>query len=314
MDTSAIAHQPVLLEEALAYLEPARGGIFVDTTLGLGGHAKALLARFEAVELVGFDRDPQALAIAAEHLAEWRARVRLVLAPFDRLAHELDRLGIGQVAGVLADLGVSTLQLEVPERGFSFRRDGPLDMRMGEGCEMNARDVVNGYGEADLERVLREYGEERRARRVARAIARARRLAPIETTAELRQVVHAAIGSRSGGRHGGGIDAATRTFQALRIEVNQELSGLESMLEQALARLDQDGRLVVISYHSLEDRIVKETFKQAAIGEVDPVTGRRRSETRLVELLTKKPLRPSSAEVEANPRSRSARLRAVRRS
>lgn len=315
MDGKHIEHIPVLCEVALDFLEPERGGVFVDATVGLGGHAQALLERGgRGVSLVGIDRDPEALERAEERLAPWRDRVRLVLAPFDQLEERLAALGAGRVAGILADLGVSSLQLERGERGFSFRHDGPLDMRMGEGATMRARDLVNSYTEVDLEQVLREYGEERRARRVARAIVRARKVAPIESTAQLRRVVHEAIGERSGARHGvGGIDSATRTFQALRIEVNQELQGLETMLDQALRRLDADGRFVVISYHSLEDRIVKETFRQAAIGEVDPVTGRRRTETRLIELLTKKPLRPSAEEVAANPRSRSARLRAARR-
>jgi 16S rRNA (cytosine1402-N4)-methyltransferase len=315
METKQFEHQPVQVAEALDFLAPERGGVFVDATIGLGGHAQAILERGGArVELVGIDRDPEALELAAKRLEPWKERVRLVLAPFDELASRLDALGVGQVAGIFADLGVSSLQLDRAARGFSFRHDGPLDMRMGEGATMSARDVVNNYSEVDLEQVLREYGEERRARRVARAIVRVRSAEPIETTAQLQRVVHGAIGPRSGGRHGmGGIDSATRTFQALRIEVNQELRGLEAMLDQAIGRLESDGRLVVISYHSLEDRIVKETFRQTAIGEVDPVTGRRRSETRLIELLTKKPIRPTTQEVAANPRSRSARLRAARR-
>jgi 16S rRNA (cytosine1402-N4)-methyltransferase len=304
-------HVPVLLAETLELLEPGRGGLFVDATLGLGGHAAALLEAGPDVRLVGIDRDPQALEVAARRLERFGDRVRLVQGNFHEIESVLAGVGIhGGLAGVLADLGVSSLQLDTPERGFSFRFDAPLDMRMG-GGDLTAADLVNERSEGELERIFREYGEERQARRIARAIARARAEEPIRTTGELKAVIDRAKG---GGRdREGRVDPATRVFQALRIEVNQELAGLEAFIEQTIRMLEDGGRLVVISYHSLEDRIVKHSFRDLAQGEVDPVTGRPRSESQLIEVLTKKPVRPTEAEVEMNPRSRSARLRAARR-
>jgi 16S rRNA (cytosine1402-N4)-methyltransferase len=308
-------HRPVLLEEALDFLAPERGGLFVDCTVGLAGHARALLERAPAARLLGIDRDPEALRIAAERLAPFGDRATLVEGSFDQVDRILAERGIARVAGMLADLGVSSLQLDSAARGFSFRFDGPLDMRMGPSLERTAADVLRDSTEAELTRILSDYGEERRARRIARALVTARQQGAIETTGQLREVVHRAVGgARAGaGRHATRIDSATRTFQALRIEVNQELAGLERFLDSALDLLESDGRLVVISYHSLEDRLVKGALRAAATGDVDPVTGRERAETRLIELLTRKPLRPSEAEVEQNPRSRSARLRAARR-
>jgi 16S rRNA (cytosine1402-N4)-methyltransferase len=304
-------HVPVLLAETLELLAPGRGGLFVDATVGLGGHAAALLEAGPDVRLVGIDRDPQALEVAARRLEGFGDRVRLVQGNFHQLESVLAGSGIhGGLAGVLADLGVSSLQLDTPERGFSFRFDAPLDMRMG-GGDLTAADLVNERSEGELERIFREYGEERQARRIARAIARARAEEPIRTTGELKAVIDRAKG---GGRdREGRVDPATRVFQALRIEVNQELAGLETFIEQTIRMLEDGGRLVVISYHSLEDRIVKHSFRDFARGEVDPVTGRPRSESQLIEVLTKKPVRPAEAEVEMNPRSRSARLRAARR-
>lgn len=309
-------HVPVLADETVGYLAPERGGTFVDCTLGLGGHAVRLLERAPGIRLVGIDRDPEALAIARERLRPWGDRVELVESNFGDLAEIVARLGLEPLAGVLADLGVSSLQLDTAERGFSFRRPGPLDMRMegvgGRGGE-TARDVVNEYGEDELTRLLREYGEEPQARRVARAIVQRRTAKPIETTGELREVVEAAKGGPRQPWHAEKIDPATRVFQALRIQVNQELAGLERLLDQVVDLLDRDGRLVVISYHSLEDRLVKRKLRDDARGDVDLVTGRPRAETQLLEVLTRKPVRPSEAEVAANPRSRSARLRAARR-
>lgn len=298
-------HQPVLLAETLELLAPERGGHFVDCTLGLGGHGAALLERSPTATLLGIDRDPAALARAAERLACFGDRVTLVEARFDQLGEIAESHRLPPLAGLLADLGISSLQLDTPHRGFSFRFEAPLDMRMGEG-NMTASDIVNGWAEEELARVLRENGEERDARRIARAIVAAR---PIESTTQLRAVVASAKRVERGAR----IDPATRVFQALRIEVNEELSSLESMLDQATRLLDVDGRLVVISYHSLEDRIVKNRLRDLARGSADPVTGRTIAETRLLELLTKKPVRPSAAEVDRNPRSRSALLRAARR-
>ncbi len=305
-----VQHVPVLVAETLEYLAPERGGVFVDGTVGLGGHAEALLRASPDVQLIGIDRDREALARAADRLAGFGPRVRLVQANFHQLRATLAGLGVRAIAGFLADLGVSSLQLETPGRGFSFRFDGPLDMRMGL-SETTASDLVNQATEGELETIFRDYGEERHARRIARAIARARMEKPIRTTGELKALVDAAKGPRALREER--IDPATRVFQALRIAVNQELAGLERCIEEAVQLLETGGRLVVISYHSLEDRIVKSTLRDLARGEVDPVTGRSRSETQLIEVLTRKPVRPTESEVDLNPRSRSAKLRAARR-
>jgi 16S rRNA (cytosine1402-N4)-methyltransferase len=312
-----VRHVPVLLAETLQFLAPERGGVYVDCTLGLGGHAAALLERAPAAELVGIDRDPQALELAARRLAPFGQRARLLQGGFEQLEELLDQLGIASVAGLLADLGVSSLQLDTPERGFSFRFTGPLDMRMGPGG-LTAGDILNHYAEADLERIFREYGEERDARRIARAVVHTRVERELETTSDLKELLarvkrHPRHGARGHGEREGRVDPATRAFQALRIEANQELVALQKLMAAALARLEKDGRLVVISYHSLEDRIVKGALRAADKGEVDPITGRPHAETRLIETLTRKPLRPSDEEVALNPRARSARLRAARR-
>ena len=301
----------MLLKEAVELLAPERGGLFVDCTLGLGGHAQAILEANPNLHLVGIDQDDEALAKAGERLARYAPRLTLVRGNFRQLEALLEPLGLGAPAGILADLGVSSLQLDRAPRGFSFRREGPLDMRMGDG-PMSAADVVNTYSEAALEKIFREYGEERDARRVARAMIKARAEQPLATTTELAAVI-AKAKPRRGAPREGRVDPATRVFQALRIEVNQELAALPELLDQAVHLLSQDGHLVVISYHSLEDRIVKHTFRDLARGEVDEVTGRTRSESRLIDVLTKHPVRPSPEEIAENPRSRSARLRAVRR-
>ncbi|HEX6898520.1 MAG TPA: 16S rRNA (cytosine(1402)-N(4))-methyltransferase RsmH [Thermoanaerobaculia bacterium] len=306
-----VQHVPVLLAESLEGLGAGRGGLFVDATVGLGGHSEALLAASPEARLIGIDRDPRALERAARRLERFGDRVRLVHANFQRFREAMAGLGVsGGLAGVLADLGVSSLQLETAERGFSFRLDGPLDMRMGLG-DLTAADVVNQFSEGELERIFREYGEERQARRIARVIARARTESPFETTGQLRRLIAEVKGPRAAREEK--IDPATRVFQALRIEVNQELAGLEAFIREAVDLLETDGRLVVISYHSLEDRIVKNTLRDLARGDVDPVTGRPHSETQLIEVLTRKPVRPAEEEVALNPRSRSAKLRAARR-
>ena len=313
-----VEHLPVLSDEALDLLAPERGGLFVDATVGLGGHAAALLERAPAARLVGLDRDAAALRRAAERLAPFGARARLVQANFHRFAQVLAELGVerGAVAGALFDLGVSSLQLGTADRGFSFRLDGPLDMRMGL-SDLTAADLVNHSAEGDLEKIFRDFGEERKARRIARAIVDARVERPIATTADLKRVIDRAKGagphpSAALGR-GGRIDPATRVFQALRIAVNEELAGLQRSIEQAVDMMSSDGRLVVISYHSLEDRIAKNTLRDMARGEVDQVTGRPLAESQLIEVLTRKPIRPAPREVDRNPRSRSARLRSARR-
>jgi 16S rRNA (cytosine1402-N4)-methyltransferase len=310
-------HVPVLLTEVLALLQPERGGWFADCTVGLAGHAEALLERGPRARVFGIDRDPAALERARLRLERFGDRARLECGDYRDLPRLLAAQRIDFLAGCLVDLGVSSLQLDTAERGFSFRYQGPLDMRMG-GQDLTAFHVVNQYEEYELTRIFRDWGEERDARRIARTIAAARRERPIATTIELRGLILRAKGgrraqSRSPGAREGRVDAATRVFQALRIEVNRELAGLDRVLEQMLDLLDSDGRLVVISYHSLEDRIVKRTFRDRVRGEIDPVSGRPLSEQRVLELLTKKPLRPSETEVRKNPRSRSARLRGIRR-
>jgi len=299
-----------MVAETLDWLAPRRGGLFVDATVGLGGHAEALLEASPDVHLVGIDRDAEALSRAAQRLARFGSRVRFAHANFHHLEHALAGLDVRGVAGVLADLGVSSLQLETAARGFSFRLDGPLDMRMGM-SDVTAADLVRETSEGELEHIIREYGEERQARRIARAIVRARTERPLTTTGELQRLIAQVKGPRAAREER--IDPATRVFQALRIAVNQELAGLEGFIQEAVNLLETDGRLVVISYHSLEDRIVKNSLRDLARGEIDPITGRTHSESQLIEVLTRKPARPTEAEVELNPRARSARLRAARR-
>jgi len=271
-----------MVDEVVRFLGEA--STVIDATLGAGGHAEALLdAGVERV--IGLDRDPEAIELATRRLAGFGERFTAVRTRFSQLPAE------NRVDGVLYDLGVSSMQLDRPERGFSYRASGPLDMRMGPDAE-SAMDLVNEASEEELARIVFEYGEEHRSRRVASAIVRARSRAPIRTTDELARVVASALGSRRGGPH-----PARRTFQALRIAVNRELEELSASLPRAVEALAPGGRVVAISYHSLEDRIVKR-FVNARED---------------LEILTKKPLRPSSAEAAANPRSRSAKLRAAER-
>jgi 16S rRNA (cytosine1402-N4)-methyltransferase len=306
-----VEHEPVLAEPTVEILLPAlaRGGTVVDATLGRGGHARRILAAAPRARLVGIDRDPEALAAARAGLASQRERVRLVQADFGEIAAVLERLGAAPVRGILFDLGVSSPQLDAPERGFSYRARGPLDMRMDPAQSLAAEQVVNAYSERDLERVIRRYGEERFARRIASSIVRAR---PVATTEDLAQLVRDAIPAaarRSGGH------PARRTFQAIRIEVNRELPALESALPAAVDALEAGGRVVVISYHSLEDRVVKRSFTEQARGCVCPPdfpVCRCAAHARL-RLLTRRPVRPRAAEIASNPRSRAAKLRAAER-
>ncbi|MCC6132430.1 MAG: 16S rRNA (cytosine(1402)-N(4))-methyltransferase RsmH [Acidobacteria bacterium] len=307
--SDASGHVPVLLPEVLELLQPGRGGIFVDATLGLGGHAEALLDSGAEVRLVGIDRDPDALALAGERLARFGSRVSLVAGRHEDLAEILDGLGVARVDGVLADLGVSSMQLDRAERGFSFMRPGPLDMRMSR-AGRSASDLVRDEDRDELERIFWEYGEEPMAGKIARLIVEKRKGAPIDTTDGLRSLVHAAVPRRPGK-----IDPATRVFQALRIATNQELTGLTRFLDDAIERLSLGSRLTVLSYHSLEDRIVKRTFaRHTAVCTCPPsfpacVCARKR----VMALVTRQPIRPSDEEVSKNPRSRSARLRAIER-
>jgi 16S rRNA (cytosine1402-N4)-methyltransferase len=289
-------HTPVLLRQVVGYLTPQRGGVFVDCTVGLGGHARSLLEG-GAERVIAIDRDRDALERARSALDPWRDRVTLLHADYRHLGDELDALGIDAVDGVLADLGVSSLQLDAPGRGFSFRRDEPLDMRMDRSSGMSAAEWIRGVGEADLADVLARYGEERYARRIAHAIVRERAVRPIETTGQLAAIVRRANPTRGWQR----IDPATRSFQAIRIAVNGELEGLDRFLTGALGRLRPGGRLAVISFHSLEDRIVKHTLRAA-----EQAGGG-------VRVLTRKPVVPDEAEIADNPRARSAKLRVAER-
>jgi len=289
---SAAWHEPVMVGEVLSFLRPEEGKLILDATVGTGGHAEAILARGAC--LIGLDRDPEALGLARRRLSRFGEKVRLFHANFRDLKRVLAGLGAAGVDGVLFDLGVSWLQLSRPARGFSFREEGPLDMRMDPTQPLSAADLVNRLPEGELARLLREYGEERYAHRIARAIVQARKRAPLRTTGELARLVARACPP---GRHR--IHPATRTFQALRIAVNDELSALEEGLAQAIDVLRPGGVVCVLSFHSLEDRIVKNMFRGKAA-------------QRALEILTKKPLRPHPEEVERNPKARSAKLRAAR--
>jgi 16S rRNA (cytosine1402-N4)-methyltransferase len=304
-------HEPVLAGAVVDLLAPSleQGGVVVDATFGRGGHARALLEAAPAAQLVGIDRDPHALHEGVADLGAYEDRIRLVRDDFENLAAVLERLGIATIRGVLFDLGVSSPQLDEASRGFSFRNDGPLDMRMDPAQERSAATVVNDYSEPELARVIRNYGEERFAARVARSIVRHR---PIEKTAELAEIVKEAIPAAT--RRTGG-HPARRTFQGIRIEVNRELDALERALPDAIDALEAGGRVAVISYHSLEDRIVKRTFTGAANGCTCPpdfpvcVCG---AEAK-IRILTRRPVRPPAEESDRNPRASSARLRAAER-
>ena len=292
----ALAHEPVLLPEAIDLLDPARGGVFVDCTVGLGGHSRALLEA-GATRLIGLDRDGSALALARETLQPFADRIELVHADYRELGRVLDERGLAGVSGTLADLGVSSMQLDDERRGFSFRRDEPLDMRMDQSQGPSAAELLRTVDEGELADVIFQFGEERHSRRVARAIVSARREAPIETTGRLAAVVRRAVPHQGYQR----IDPATRTFQALRIWVNRELDGLDAFLAEAARRLLAGARLAVITFHSLEDRIVKHTFRALE------KTGEG------LRILTKRPVTPADDEVARNPRARSAKLRAIER-
>jgi 16S rRNA (cytosine1402-N4)-methyltransferase len=290
-------HEPVLTTEVLRHLEPSRGGLFVDCTVGLGGHTRALLDA-GASRVIGLDRDSDALAAARESLTAYADRVELVHADYRTLEAVLDARGIRLVDGALADLGVSSLQLDADARGFSFRREGPLDMRMDRSSGPTASDLINAAPERELADVIWRFGEERFSRRIARRIVEARGRAPIATTGELAEIVRRAVPVRGRAR----IDPATRTFQALRIWVNRELDGLDAFLRAAAGRLRAGARLAVITFHSLEDRIVKHTLRALAA-----------APDALVTVLTKRPLVPGDEEIARNPRARSAKLRAAER-
>jgi len=290
-----VSHVPVLVTEAIGLLAP-EGGTFVDCTVGLGGHTQALLEA-GAAHVLGFDRDREALEAARATLGGYGNRVELVHADYRELTSQLDARGMQTVDGVLADLGVSSLQLDSAARGFSFRLDAPLDMRMDTSRGPTAADLLRDVDEATLADVIFTFGEERFSRRIARSIVQAQHEAPLTTTGQLASVVRRAVPRRGYQR----IDPATRTFQALRIWVNRELDGLDDFVRDAAHRLRPGARLVIITFHSLEDRIVKHTLRA-----LDREQG-------LLRVLTKKPIEASEREVEDNPRARSAKLRAAER-
>ena len=291
------AHVPVMTAEVLGHLLPERGGLFVDCTVGLGGHARAILAA-GATRLIGLDRDEEALTHARSTLAPWAEKVELVHSDYRDIDNVLESRHAAEVDGALADLGVSSMQFDEPGRGFSFQRDEPLDMRMDRSVGDTAATLIARADEREIADRIYAFGEERFSRRIARAIVEARRDGPIDTTAKLATLVRRAIPVRGYQR----IDPATRTFQALRIWVNRELEGLDTFIGKIARRLRVGARLVIITFHSLEDRIVKHTFRALE-----------KSADAAIKVLTKKPLVPGNAEIAANPRARSAKLRAAER-
>ncbi len=293
-----VVHAPVMLKEAVDLLNPHEGGIYVDCTLGGGGHAKEILSRVgETGYLIAFDKDQHAIKRSQKVLAPYLDRVTFAHRDYRFLTDVLQELKIDEVDGILFDLGVSSYQLLEPERGFSYNYDAPLDMRMDDSSATTAADLVNTLSEKELGDIIYRFGEERWARRIASFIVEQRKKAPINTTGQLTQIIKAAIpaAARRKGPH-----PARRTFMALRIAVNDELSGIEEGLRAGISFLKPGGRIVVISFHSLEDRIVKRIFREYAA-----------SSQKILQILTKKPLVPSEQEVLVNPRSRSAKIRAA---
>jgi len=299
-------HRPVLYKEIIHALQPQRGGRYVDCTLGAGGHARGIL---EACSpdglLLGLDVDPQALALARETLAPYEERIHLMQASYVSLGEQLAALKWEAANGILLDLGASSMQFDNAERGFSFMQDGPLDMRFGPHALQSAADLVNSLPEKDLADLIFEYGEDRDSRKIARAIVEHR---PLHTTRQLVAVIE-----QASPRRGHRLHPATQTFQALRIAVNDELAAVEKTLPLALAALERGGRLAVISFHSLEDRIVKDYFRQRSKDLVNPPYERLYEEESkaVVRLVNKKPILPSDEEIKENPRARSAKLRVV---
>lgn len=284
-----ISHIPVMREEVLEALELKSSGIYVDATLGLGGHAAGILQRTKGCTLIGIDRDESAIRIAKERLKGYQ-KVYFVKEKFSNLKEVVNKLGYEKVDGIILDAGVSTLHLKAEDRGFSFMTDGPLDMRMDQSSDLTAEEVVNNYKEKDLADVIYQYGDERYSRRIAKSIVYNRRKKRITTCKELEEIVYKAVGRR------GKIHPATRTFQAIRIEVNSELDELSKAVDSGAELLEKQGRFCVLSYHSLEDRIVKNAFRKLA-------------KEGLFRIITKKPMVPERAEQKINPSSRSAKLR-----
>jgi len=312
--TAEDRHVPVLRDRILELLAPAlqeRDAVMVDATVGMGGHSESVLEQCPLVRVVGIDRDQEALSLAGERLARFGSRFTPIHAVYDELPQVLADLGLSSVSAVLLDLGVSSLQLDEQERGFAYRHDAPLDMRMDQSRGVTAAHVLNNYDQADLERILRDYGEERFAKRVASAVVRERARQPFTTSARLVEVLREAIpaaSQRSGGHPG------KRTFQALRIEVNGELEALEAALPAAVDALAVGGRIAVLSYHSLEDRLTKQALAAGARSSTPAGLPVELPEhAAYLRLLTRGAEQPGMAEIDANPRAASARLRAAER-
>lgn len=305
-----LPHASVLINEILDFFEDRKIKVFIDGTLGAGGHSEGLLKAHPEIEtLIGIDQDPSALAIAESRLEPWKEKIQLIPGNFSVLSKVLADLQIPSVDGILFDLGVSSMQLDRPEKGFSFMHEGPLDMRMNPACELTAAEIVNHWPEHELGKIFREYGEEKQWRAAARAIVKAREAQPILTTLELANVIRSAVFVKKKG-----FNPATLIFQALRICVNNELGVLEEILPHAISHLNSGGRLAVISFHSLEDRLVKNAMRFAASDKFDTSGlggGLFLDKDPLVKLITHKPVTPSEQEIATNPRSRSAKLRVV---
>jgi 16S rRNA (cytosine1402-N4)-methyltransferase len=310
MDTD-FCHEPVMLKEVIDWLCISKNGIYVDGTVGGAGHAYEILKATNGF-LIGIDCDDDALRAAEKRLAEFGSRKVLVKANFAELGSVLENLQIKKVDGVLLDMGVSSPQLDRAERGFSFNQLAPLDMRMDRSLKLSAYDIVNGFTQKDLERIIRTFGEEKMASRVARAISQKRRSSPLETTVELAAVIASAMPAKSRWQR---IHPATKTFQAIRIAVNNELDSIKPAIDSAANLLNRGGRIAVISFHSLEDRIVKNEFRAlqgtCSCPKDMPICTCKREA--ILKVLTKKALIPAVAEMEANPRSRSAKLRVAQR-
>ncbi len=306
-------HKSVLLRETIDSLKVKPGGIYVDGTLGGGGHAFELCSRLgKDGRLIGIDQDEDAISAASERLSEYKGQVTIVRSNYSRMPQVLDELGIGKVDGIYLDLGVSSYQLDTPERGFTYREDVPLDMRMDQRKPMTAADIVNAYSEEKLYRVIRDYGEDKFAKNIAKHIVRKRQEKPIETTGELVEAIKAAIPARV--RATGG-HPAKQTFQAIRIELNGELEVLESSIDRMIERLNPKGRLAVITFHSLEDRIVKHKFRENEQPCICPpdfpvcVCGR----VSKGRVITRKPIIPTEEEEKENNRAKSSKLRVFER-
>ena len=308
MENQVFSHRSVLLDECIEALAIKPEGTYIDGTAGGGGHSFEIAKRLAGGRLIAIDQDEAAIAAAGRRLAVYGERVQLVRSNFSQIADVCDQLELGGIDGLLLDLGVSSYQLDTAERGFSYQADAPLDMRMDKRRTLSAYDVVNSYDEAEIKRILFEYGEERYSALIAAAIVRERQKKPIETTLALSDLIRSAIPAhaREGGHH-----PAKRSFQAIRIEVNGELDVIAPAIRAAVARLNKGGRVAIITFHSLEDRIVKQTFASLAQGCTCPkdfpicVCGNKPT----VKVITRKPILPSAQELEENPRSRSAKLR-----